>query len=52
MLDHNIHMMFSDAGIYRNTSSYFGDVNIIPVGNIEGGVTWKAAPEAVSQNFD
>jgi len=40
MLDHNIHMMFADAGIYR--TKRFGDVQIIPAANIEGGGVWKA----------
>jgi len=40
MLDHNIHMMFAHAGVYR--TERFGDINIIPTANIEGGVTWKA----------
>jgi hypothetical protein len=53
MLDHNVHMMFAEAGIYRNTKQHFGDVNIIPTGNIEGGVTWKAvAPATSAQSFD
>lgn len=46
MLDHNIHMMFAHAGIYRNGSDYFGETKIIPVANIEGGVTWKAVDPA------
>jgi|GEM_PF-1774021 len=46
MLDHNIHMMFAHAGIYKNSKGYFGDTAIIPVGNVEGGVTWKAIEPA------
>lgn len=40
MLDHNIHMMFAHAGVYR--TQRFGDIDIIPTANIEGGVVWKA----------
>ncbi|MDP3637443.1 MAG: hypothetical protein Q8R51_08675, partial [Azonexus sp.] len=29
MLDHNVHMMFAHAGIYRNGSDYFGETEII-----------------------
>jgi hypothetical protein len=49
MLDHNIHMMFAEAGVYRNTKQHFGEVNIIPTANIEGDVTWKAITPATSE---
>ena len=53
MLDHNVHMMFAHAGIYRNGSDYFGETQMIPVANIEGGVTWKAVdPAPVDNKFD
>lgn len=53
MLDHNVHMMFAHAGIYRNGSDYFGETQIIPVANIEDGVTWKAVgPTPASNKFD
>lgn len=53
MLDHNVHMMFAHVGIYRNGSDYFGETEIIPVANIEGGVTWKAVDPAPAGNrFD
>ena len=53
MLDHNVHMMFAHAGVYRNGSDYFGETEIIPVANIEGGVTWKAVdPTLGSKRFD
>ncbi|MDN3520704.1 hypothetical protein [Halomonas ramblicola] len=53
MLDHNVHMMFAHAGIYRNGNHYFGETEIIPVANIEGGATWQAVdPAPASDRFD
>jgi hypothetical protein len=53
MLDHNVHMMFAHAGICRNGSDYFGETKIVPVANIEDGVTWKAVdPSPASKRFD
>lgn len=42
MLDYNVHLMFANAGVYKNGKDYFGNTEIIPVANIEGGLTWKA----------
>lgn len=39
-LDENVHMMFAHVGVYR--TNRFGDIKIIPVANISGGLTWKA----------
>ena len=39
-LDNNVHMMFAHAGVYR--TKRFGDIPIIPVGSIPGGLAWKA----------
>lgn len=53
MLDHNVHLMFVHAGIYRNGNDYFGETQIIPVVNIEGGVTWKVVDSApAGKKFD
>jgi hypothetical protein len=39
-IDHNINMVFAHAGIYQTQK--FQGIKIVPVANIEGGLTWKA----------
>lgn len=53
MLDHKINIMFAEAGVYRDIKKHFGEVDIVPIANMEQGVTWKAVtPEIPEFSFN
>lgn len=56
LLDHHVHLMFANAGVYRDQQKTFGGTKIIPTANIKDGLTWTAVdpvaePEPVD-DFD
>lgn len=56
MLDRNVHLLFANAGILRESESYFGKTSIVPAAGIEGGLIWRAlswpAPKSDSRDGD